>query len=210
MKDIDFAALLCSRLCHDLVSPVGAMSNGIEILADEDDEDMRDEVVKLLEQSARQTSNRLKFFRLAFGAGGGFGEMVGLHDSAQTVQSYFEESKITLVWTPQVSHIRKDVLKALLNLILVAGEAIIRAGQLTVEARSDGGKLHVEVRAEAEKLNMSDKMIAVLRGDEAVEIDSKTAPAYLARNVADAIGATIEVDDQTPMTRAIRFSVAEA
>lgn len=141
MKDIDFAALLCSRLCHDLVSPVGAMSNGIEILADEDDEDMRNEVVKLLEQSARQTSNRLKFFRLAFGAGGGFSEMVGLNDSAQTVKSYFEESKITLAWTPEVSHIRKDVLKVLLNLILVAGEAIIRSGTLTVQARSDGGKI---------------------------------------------------------------------
>ena len=73
MKELDFAALLCSRLCHDLISPVGAISNGIEILSDEEDEMMRMEVMKLLELSAGQTSNRLKFYRLAFGAAGGIG-----------------------------------------------------------------------------------------------------------------------------------------
>ena len=76
MEESDFAALLCSRLCHDLISPVGAISNGIEILSDEDDEGMRLEVMKLLELSASQTSNRLKFYRLAFGSAGGIGSIV--------------------------------------------------------------------------------------------------------------------------------------
>ncbi|RME62159.1 MAG: histidine phosphotransferase, partial [Alphaproteobacteria bacterium] len=73
---LGFAAILCSRLCHDLVSPVGALVNGIEILAEEDDAQMRAQVLALLEDSARQTANRLQFFRLAFGAGGGFGKDV--------------------------------------------------------------------------------------------------------------------------------------
>ena len=76
MNELDFASLLCSRLCHDLISPVGAISNGIEILSEEDDEAMRKEVMKLLESSAHQTSNRLKFYRLAFGAAGGIGSQV--------------------------------------------------------------------------------------------------------------------------------------
>ena len=73
---IDLASLLCSRLCHDLLSPVGALSNGLELLSSEDDPEMRDRCVELLEQSATISTNKLKFFRLAFGAAGGFGERV--------------------------------------------------------------------------------------------------------------------------------------
>src|SRR5690349_7328736 len=71
---IDFAGLLCSRLCHDMLSPVGAMMNGLELLADEDDPDMRARCLELLTESARTSADKLKFFRLAFGQGGGFGE----------------------------------------------------------------------------------------------------------------------------------------
>ena len=76
MNAIDLASLLCSRLCHDLLSPVGALNNGIELLADEQDPEMRERCLELLAESARASANKLKFFRLAFGAAGGFGEEV--------------------------------------------------------------------------------------------------------------------------------------
>lgn len=195
MSDSDFAALLCSRICHDLVSPVGAMANGIEILADESDEDMRGEVLKLLEHSARQTSNRLQFFRMAFGAGGGFGQMVGLRDAEKAVRGYFQDSKITLDWAPQVTELRKEALKVLLNLILVAGDAIIRDGKLVVEAVDGAEGLRLEVRAEAERLTLSEQMIQALNGDvNAAELDAKTAPAYLATSAAAQLGGRVELD----------------
>ena len=75
-QSIDLAAMLCSRLCHDMLSPVGALSNGLELLAMETDPEMRANVMQLLEQSALISTNKLKFFRLAFGAAGGFGERV--------------------------------------------------------------------------------------------------------------------------------------
>ena len=68
MNAVDLASLLCSRLCHDLMSPVGALNNGIELMADEQDPEMRDRCVELLADSAKATANKLKFFRLAFGA----------------------------------------------------------------------------------------------------------------------------------------------
>ena len=77
----DLAALLCSRLCHDLLSPVGALSNGIELLADETDPEMQKRCVELLEQSAKTSTDKLKFFRLAFGAAGGFGEAVDTREA---------------------------------------------------------------------------------------------------------------------------------
>ena len=72
MNATDLASLLCSRLCHDLLSPVGALNNGLELMADEQDPAMRERCLELLNESARASANKLKFFRLAFGAAGGF------------------------------------------------------------------------------------------------------------------------------------------
>ena len=79
-SSLDLASLLCSRLCHDMLSPVGALSNGLELLADEKDPEMRRRCFELLEQSARISADKLKFFRLAFGAAGGFGDMVAVQE----------------------------------------------------------------------------------------------------------------------------------
>ena len=72
-SNLDLAALLCSKLCHDLLSPVGAINNGLELLEDETDPEMRDRCLDLLADSARVSADKLKYFLLAFGAAGGFG-----------------------------------------------------------------------------------------------------------------------------------------
>ena len=82
----DFASLLCSRLCHDLLSPVGAFNNGLELLADEDDPHMRERCLELLNESAAAAANKLKFFRLAFGAAGGFGESVDAREAKTAIE----------------------------------------------------------------------------------------------------------------------------
>src|SRR5204862_6208428 len=86
MNAVDLASLLCSRLCHDLMSPVGALNNGIELLADETDPDMREKCLELLEDSGRASANKLKFFRLAFGAAGGFGQEIDSHEAAGALE----------------------------------------------------------------------------------------------------------------------------
>ena len=81
MNAIDLASLMCSRLCHDLMSPVGALNNGIELLADEQDPEMRERCLELLSESARASANKLKFFRLAFGAAGGFADEIDTREA---------------------------------------------------------------------------------------------------------------------------------
>src|SRR3982751_3356808 len=99
MKPVDLASLLCSRLCHDLMSPVGALNNGIELLADEQDPDMRDKCLELLAESARASANKLKFFRLAFGAAGGFGDAVDTHEAESALAGVFgPDRRIELGW----------------------------------------------------------------------------------------------------------------
>jgi len=85
ISPIDLASLLCSRLCHDMLSPVGALSNGLELLAEEKDPEMRARCFELLEQSAKISADKLKFFRLAFGAAGGFGERVDVGEARQVI-----------------------------------------------------------------------------------------------------------------------------
>src|SRR5690349_24069014 len=91
MNSVELASLLCSRLCHDLLSPVGALNNGIELLADEQDPEMRERCLELLAESARATANKLKFFRLAFGAGGGFGEEIDTREAKVALEGRSEE-----------------------------------------------------------------------------------------------------------------------
>ena len=85
ISPVDFASLLCSRLCHDLLSPVGALNNGLELLADETDPAMRERCLDLLSESARVSANKLKFFRLAFGAGGGFGDLIDTREAQAAI-----------------------------------------------------------------------------------------------------------------------------
>ena len=86
-QSLDLASLLCSRLCHDLLSPVGAMANGLELLADEKDPEMRKRCMELLEQSAKTSTDKLKFFRLAFGAAGGFGDTVPVEEPRALIEA---------------------------------------------------------------------------------------------------------------------------
>src|SRR6187402_2412313 len=95
----DLAALLCSRLCHDMLSPVGALSNGLELLAEEKDPEMRARCFELLEQSARISADKLKFFRLAFGAAGGFGDQVDVGEARAVIAALAGgNERITLNW----------------------------------------------------------------------------------------------------------------
>ena len=113
MNAVDFASLLCSRLCHDLMSPVGALNNGIELLADETDPEMREKCLELLSDSARASANKLKFFRLAFGAAGGFGEFVDTHEAQAALEGLFgAERRIELGWVVSDGKLPKGAVKA--------------------------------------------------------------------------------------------------
>jgi len=133
VNPLDLASLLCSRLCHDLMSPVGALNNGIELLADETDPDMRDKCLELLGESARATANKLKFFRLAFGAGGGFGEEIDTREAQSALEGLFGgEGKIELGWVVENEKLPKGAVRLLLNLALLAVDALLRGGRLDV------------------------------------------------------------------------------
>src|SRR5919109_1935935 len=116
MNAVDLASLLCSRLCHDLMSPVGALNNGIELLADETDPEMREKCLELLADSARASANKLKFFRLAFGAAGGFGETVDAREAQAAIEGLFGDNhRVSIGWMVEDPVLPKQAIKVLLN-----------------------------------------------------------------------------------------------
>lgn len=188
-----FAALLCSRLCHDLVNPVGAFSNGLEILGEEDDPEMRRQVIDLLSQSAYQTAQRLQFFRLAFGSAGGFGETVAASVARDAAAAYFSGGKTTFDWGDNVGELSRDGLKILLNLILVGGECLMRGGKVSVGSGRNGGGLDMRITVEGDRLLFKPELAAALDAATPVDqLDPKTAPAYLAAVTARTLGGQLE------------------
>lgn len=181
MKSHEFASLLCSRLCHDLLSPVGALNNGIELLADETDPEMRARCLDLLGESARASANKLKFFRLAFGAAGGFADNVDAREARLAIEGLIgSDGRIELGWMVNEQTMSKSALKVLLNLVLIAADALVRGGRLDVGAERQNGALEIVVRAEGTRIVLDPELKSVLLGETAEDqIAPRAAGAWL-------------------------------
>ena len=196
MNAVDLASLLCSRLCHDLMSPVGALNNGIELLADETDPDMREKCLELLGDSARASANKLKFFRLAFGTGGGFGAMIDTGEAQAALAGlYGPEKRIELSWMVAEPKLPKDAVKLLLNLAMLAGDALVRGGQLTVGAEQNGSNLEMVIRAEGPRVLLDPTLRDTLTGTNSGDIAPRAAGAWLAASLAEGQGGAIQLSD---------------
>jgi histidine phosphotransferase ChpT len=194
----DLASLLCSRLCHDMLSPVGALSNGLELLADEKDPDMRQKCFELLEQSARISADKLRFFRLAFGAAGGFGEMVPIAEPRALIDALVgNNGRITANWALGGDSLPKPAVKTLLNLAAIGIEALVRGGTLDIaaELRQDGtaASSEIVIRASGPRVVFDRTIGLALEGSLPPEdLSSRTAPAAMLRQLIDGVGGTLQ------------------
>lgn len=194
MSKTDFASLLCSRLCHDLVSPVGALYNGVELLADETDPEMQQRCLELLAESARQTANKLKFFRLAFGAAGGFGDDVDTREAQAALEGLFADRRVAVEWLVAPGALPKSAVKLLLNLAMTAGDSLLRGGTLNVAAEMRGDAVELVVRAEGPRLLLDAELQAAMEGQaQLASLSPRAAAAYLVHCLADEAGATLIV-----------------
>jgi histidine phosphotransferase ChpT len=196
MDAVDLASLLCSRLCHDLMSPVGALNNGIELLADETDPEMREKCLELLADSARASANKLKFFRLAFGAAGGFGEEIDTHEAEAALAGLFgPERRIELGWVVGDDKLPKTAVKVLLNLALIAGDALVRGGRLDVGAERNGDQIELAVRAEGPRILLDPVLRETLTSGATDSVEPRAAAAWLAHSLIGGANGTIQLSD---------------
>lgn len=198
--DFSLLEMLCSRLCHDLVGPIGAISNGVELM-EEMGEEMGDEALRLIADSATQAATRLRLFRLAYGAAG---SQADLSDTLarEVLAAWFAGGRVTLDWALSVAlPARRGVLKLVLNMALLAEECLPQGGLLTVTAgAAPGGRETVALLASGRGAAVRPENMALLRPADggtgmsaAAELTPRTAQAFHTRRLADKIGAIFTV-----------------
>lgn len=193
-SQLDLAALLCSRLCHDMLSPVGAINNGLQLLQDENDPDMRKRCLELLEQSAVVSADKLKFFRLAFGAAGGFGDMVPSEEPQQLLASLVSANeRLKMDWAVAEPKLPKPAVKVLLNLASLGLDALVRGGVLAIGAETRGGMTEIAIRASGTKIAFDENIGKALDGSlPESELSGRTAPAHMIRLLVEEKGGQLQ------------------
>jgi histidine phosphotransferase ChpT len=193
---LDLAALLCSRVCHDLISPVGAIVNGLEVLDEDKNEETKIFALDLIKKSAQQASAKLQFCRLAFGAAGSAGAQIDLGDAEKVARGLLGDDKTTIDWNLPRELAPKNKVKLLLNMLLIAVGCIPRGGTLKVEP-SDGG---TGFRLTATGLNarLAESTAELLASGPSRTVDAHgIQPVYagiLARDCGLTLSAAVEAD----------------
>jgi histidine phosphotransferase ChpT len=189
LDSLDLAALLCSRVCHDLISPVGAIVNGLEVLEDENDESTKTFALDLIKKSARQASARLQFCRLAFGAAGSAGAQIDLGDAESVARGFMEDDKTKIAWNLPRLLLAKNRVKLLLNLLVLAGQTIPRGGNLTVESIGEGEGMGFKVTASGLNARIPQAVPGLLSGRPADhQVDAHAIQPFFAGMLARACG----------------------
>ncbi|MEA2855921.1 MAG: histidine phosphotransferase ChpT [Methylobacteriaceae bacterium] len=189
LDSLDLAALLCSRVCHDVISPVGAIVNGLEVLEDEQDADMRTFALELIKKSARTASARLQFCRLAFGAAGSAGAAIDTGDAEQVARGLLVDERTKLEWHAARVLMPKNKVKLALNLCLIAAAAIPRGGVIRVAITGEGAGTAIRVEATGANARVAGHVPSLLAGaPETGSVDAHGIQAYYTSLVARACG----------------------
>ena len=202
---LDLAALLCSRVCHDLISPVGAIVNGLEVLAEEKDEETKTFALDLIKRSAGTASAKLQFCRIAFGAAGSAGAQIDLGDAESIARGFLEDDKTKLAWNLPRALLAKNRVKLLLNMLLIAGQAIPRGGQLMVDPIGSGESMGFKVSAAGANAKIPAGVPPLLTGETSAEgLDAHRIQPFYAGLLAKSCGvnATMTMDGETVVVAA--------
>ncbi len=194
IEALDLAALLCSRVCHDLISPVGAIVNGLEMLEEEQDQQTRELAERLITKSAAAASAKLQFCRIAFGAAGSAGAQIDLGDAEKIARGVFEDDKTRLDWNLPRMLLPKNKVKLLLNMMLIAAQGIPRGGAIAVEPLGSGDGMGFRVRASGPNAKVPPGASPLLAGDLGSEgLDAHRIQPFYAGLLAKACGMTASV-----------------
>jgi histidine phosphotransferase ChpT len=139
LKATDLAAMLCSRVCHDLINPVGAIGNGLEVLADPTQSAMADGAQELIASAAKQARAKLEFARLAYGASSTAGTDFDTRECERVARIYFEIEKADLDWQVPLILLPKHKAKLMMNMLLIAAMAVPRGGVVTAKVEGAAG-----------------------------------------------------------------------
>jgi histidine phosphotransferase ChpT len=192
--DLELAALISSRICHDVINPVGAIANGLEMLGEEHDEAMREQALDLIRKSASQAAAKLQFARLAFGAAGSAGAEIDLRDAEKVSRDLVQGPKHKLEWQGPAVTLPKNKVKLLLNLVALGVVALPRGGTVSVEIMGEPPNVGFTVKAKGDAAKLNDQVRNLLAGGDGAGVDAHSIQPYYASRVAAAAGMRLTVE----------------
>ena len=195
MSDLDFSAFLVSRVCHDLVGPLGAVVNGLEVLEDERDTAMRADALKIVTSSAGQALARLQFMRIAFGAAGSAGAELDLGEVCRLVCGLLEGTKVSVSWEAPHINWPKDWAKLVMNASVIAADCLPRGGTMVIETSSDPAVRGFKITATGQGARMNGEVERSLRGETAVG-DARSVQSALTWRLAKGVNAGLTITAQ--------------
>ena len=190
---LELAALLCSRVCHDLINPVGAIVNGLEVFDSSSKEDDREFAMDLIRKSANSTSARLQFCRIAYGAAGSAGAQIDLGEAQKMARGHLEDDRTKLTWNLPHLLIAKNRVKLLLNMLVIAQQAIPRGGELVVDAIGEGDAMGFRIRASGAYTREPQNIADQLKIENAGGITAHAVQPYYTALLAQACGLAIAI-----------------
>jgi histidine phosphotransferase ChpT len=194
LDSLDLAALLSSRVCHDVISPVGAIVNGLEVLEEEKDLEMRGHALALIKSSAQEASSRLQFCRLAFGAAGSKGSSIDTGDAENVARQLLADERTRLDWNVPRVLLPKNKVKLLLNLCLIADASIPRGGDISISAKGEDDDMSFHVQAKGVNARVTPGVASLLSGEpEDGSVDARAIQAYYAGLVARSCGLEVSL-----------------
>ncbi|MFN3352555.1 MAG: histidine phosphotransferase ChpT [Brevundimonas sp.] len=164
IRAVDLAALVAGKLCHDFISPAGAITSGLDLLKDPSAQDMRDDALALIEQSASKMVALVHFARVAFGA-----STTAERFSTDAIRTLADDllagGRAKLAWRLQASDLSKVQARALLNLAYVTVGALPSGGEALIEVAVEGGQVRLSGRATGARARLKPEAATGLAGD---------------------------------------------
>ncbi|MEP1209695.1 MAG: histidine phosphotransferase family protein [Rhizobiaceae bacterium] len=199
LSALDLAALLASRVCHDIISPVGALANGLEVLEEDQGEEMRQFAMELITKSAKSASAKLKFSRLAFGASGSAGASIDTGEAEEVVGLFMDGEKADYTWQGVRSLVPKNRVKLLLNLVLISLGAIPRGGNVAISIDGEGEQATFSLRCSGPKARVPGEFVDMLNGTLEGDMSAHAIQPYyailLAKESGLSLSATVDGED---------------
>ena len=190
--DLELAALISSKICHDVIGPVGAIYNGIETFDEDDDVEARNYALDVIRNCTEQASARLQFARFAFGAAGSAGAMIDLATAEQISRGFVGQGKHKLVWKSFHGHMAKDKVKLLLNLVASAITALPRGGEIDVAVAGTPQAPQIDLRCKGTSARPPQHLADFLTGSKPA-IDAMNIQAYYTCRLAGSAGLKLEI-----------------
>jgi histidine phosphotransferase ChpT len=192
-SDLELAALISSKICHDVISPVGAIYNGLEILGEDDDPKSRAYAMDVIRNVTVQASARLQFARFAFGAAGSAGAEIDLQTARDISEGFVGGGKHQLSWQAPMGMLPKNQVKLLLNLIALSINALPRGGSIAVTIGEDLSNFDFVITCTG-RTARPPKYLAQIVAGEMPEIDAMSVQAYYTWRLAANVDATIAIE----------------